>query len=739
MLHHRALRLSVPFVWLLALPVGLADCGGDGGGTPAGDTAAPHDTPAAPDGGGAGDSDAAGQPDLPADVGPRADGHATDAAPLPDASGDVALPDGAPGPDLARPDAPTGDAAADVPPVDVGPPPPPPLCLTADEGPYPLEFVDVTEQLGLGRDALRITGSNVTVADIDGDDWPDITLTKGSAEAEDPAAPRGLYRLLRNTGGAGFEDVTFTSGLFAKRDGTLGRPTTFVLYGDVDNDGDVDAFSAFYQDENQLQSAELSSIFLNEGNGRFVRGPDQSFTSGYCDPVSGAAFLDYDRDGLLDLYVGHHYGRYGYLNTMIQDALLRGDGAGTFADVTTPAGLETFPFSEARAADGTSHSATWGVTACDVDGDGWTDLMAGNYGRAFNRFYRNVAGTFENLSFSSGFAADSNLDYHDNLQYQCWCEVHTDDAACLDAPPPPFRCDAAFRNWTPGVDDQPWRLGGNSSNTVCGDVDNDGDLDLLAVELAHDWAGQSSDRTELLLNEGFPETPFVRPGNAATGLDRGNDGYGWNEGDLGAVMADFDNDGRLDIYLAESDYPSTWSHLFHAQADGTYVDRAYAADARVFRAHGIGLIDFDRDGDYDLVVGTSLMRWEQGDYPPKPDDVYAYVLRNEVGQDANKLMFQLLGGPGTNRGAVGARITVRAGGRTFVREVQGGYGLTGFEQDPLQIVGIGATCVADEVVVRWPDATLDETRLTGVPANYVLRIEQGRAPTYLTLAEFRAR
>ena len=626
-----------------------------------------------------------------------------------------------------------------------GPVLPPAICLAPGEGPYPLALADVTGDMGLGADALRATANNVTITDIDGDHWPDIMLTKGAPGGtngrETPDTPLGLYHLYRNSSGTSFEDATWTSGLATARDGTPGRAISFVMWGDVNNDGSKDAFVAVYEDtKNSALLLDHSAIYLNNGDGTFSIGPDQRFTSAPRDPVAGAAFLDYDRNGLLDLWIGHHYATYGYPAAAVQDSLFAGDGLGNFFDVTVQAGLQTQPYSTATAAAGTNHKPTWGVTACDLDGDGWDDLMACSYGRQFNMLYRNRGdGTFEDLTMTSGFGSDANEDYSDNQFFRCYCDANPAAPDCAGVPAPSIGCDQTA--WEPGTDDQPWRLGGNNSNAVCGDVDNDGDMDLLIVALAHWHIGQSSDKTELLINESFPAQPLARPGNETTGLVREH-ASGWNEGDLGGALIDFDNDGRLDVLVASSDYPDTFSLLWQQQADGKFVEVGQGAGVRIDRAHGLGVIDFDRDGDYDLVLGTSLARWAASDNPPAPDDAYAHLLRNDTGQGANKLMFSLIGAgtPGSaNKDAVGARITVQAAGTTYVREVQGGYGLTGIQQDNLVILGIGASCTADQVTIRWPNAAGDEVSFTDVLANYVLVVEEGQPLVYQSLEQFAPR
>ncbi|HSA24840.1 MAG TPA: VCBS repeat-containing protein, partial [Myxococcota bacterium] len=476
-----------------------------------------------------------------------------------------------------------------------------PVCLHPGIYPEPVTFTEVTQELGLGPDGLRMTGILALVVDLDGDRWPDLALTKSSSAREDPAAPHGYYRLLHNLGGTGFEDWTWRSGLFRARDGTEGRATSLLLFGDVDNDGDQDAFAGVYQNyDNAATLVDRSAVFLNQGDGMFAIAPEQAFTLAEYEPVSSATFLDADHDGYLDLFTSEWYGRYGYLESMTQDYLWRGQGDGAFVDMTAAAGLTTVPFDEDTAADGKFHRASWGATACDLDDDGWDDLLIAAYGRSWNQLYRNTgAGVFEDLTIGSGYEADGNQSFREDDQFfLCYCQSRRDQPYCEGAGAPALMCAGMENNWWPGVNDQPWDLGGNSGTTACGDVDNDGDLDLLTSEIAHWHIGQASDKSELLLNVGFPAAPFLRPGNEATGLTRVH-ADGWNEGDMGAALADLDNDGRMDAMIPSSDYPDTYFLLWQQGSGGTFRELGQQAGVRVHRSRGLGLVDYDRDGDYD--------------------------------------------------------------------------------------------------------------------------------------------
>jgi len=605
-----------------------------------------------------------------------------------------------------------------------------PICKTPGDGPYELKFTDITEEIGFK--GLDVLGSQITVADIDGDKWPDVYTTLSSKLREDPAAPTGLYRLLKNVKGKSFEDVTFTSGLFKNKEGTNGLASSYVVFADMDNDGDMDAFNVVYVDKSTFAlddyMEDYSRIYINNGDGTFKPGPAYNFSLMVYEAFAGVSFLDYNRDGILDMFIGRHYNEYGVLESCEQDTLLQGLGGGKFKDITEGSGLETVKVTDESLASGKNHKATWGVAACDVDGDGNQDIMTTTYGRSFNMFYRNKGdGSFEDLSIPSNFASDALVDYNDDQYFACYCAdaANKDTDYCKDAQTPKISCDSiGTSGWTPGFSDQPHRLGGNSSGTLCGDFDGDGDMDLFAIELAHWHIGASSDKSQLLMNDGFPQVPFRRVAEADSGITRSRAGS-WNDGDLGGVTADFDNDGKLDIFVLSSDYDGTKSLLYQQQSDGKFKETGKNAGAQIPRAHGGALIDIDRDGDYDLIVGVSMMRWSttDGDGAKKPEKQWVTVLRNDTGSDANRVMIDLIGTK-ANRSAIGAKIIVKAGGKQFVREVQSSYGLTGFQNDSLQIIGIGNLCEVEEVEIQWPDADKTVTKYTEVYPNYVLEINQ---------------
>ena len=237
--------------------------------------------------------------------------------------------------------------------------------------------------------------------------------------------------------------------------------------------------------ENSFPGA--TSELINDGQGTFSFGDiDSEARAEFSeDAVAGASFVDYDRDGNIDLWLG----QTGYTPKgsnglkVLQDRLLRGNGYGFFTDVTNDSGLVTEPWSDLTALnEGRAHSRSWSSLACDLNNDGTTELLSSSYGRAPNLLWqgKNESGvvSFTNRSVSSGYAFDDQQDWSDNEFAKCYCQanpmaVGCDKAELEDSLPGEFWLE-------PYGDREPFRLG-YGSTTVCADINNDGYLDLLTL------------------------------------------------------------------------------------------------------------------------------------------------------------------------------------------------------------------------------------------------------------------
>lgn len=191
------------------------------------------------------------------------------------------------------------------------------------------------------------------------------------------------------------------------------------------------------------------------------------------------------------------------------------------------------------------------------------------------------------------------------------------------------------------------------------------------------------------------------------------------------AIFDFDDDRRPDLFFGMSDYPGNHAVLYHHTAAGPLSFEEVPRDVGIdhHRSHGVVVADFDRDGDLDVLVGHSRARCDAS----APDDCYATpqirLFRNRLGGN----FFQLhLVGDTANSAAIGARITVVAGGVTQTHEVEGGHGHYGLQDDLVQHFGLGPESSAT-VTVRWPIAGLPEETFTLV-AGHRYRIVEGEEP-----------
>jgi len=355
-----------------------------------------------------------------------------------------------------------------------------------------------------------------------------------------------------------------------------------------------------------------------------------------------------------------------------------------------------------------------------------------SYGRAPNHLWEGVRAadgtvTFVNRSIESGYAFDGDQTWQDNQFAMCFCQSNPDAEGCDSVGTPAIAC--TTDNWDHATGREPFRLGGNSGCTSAGDVDGDGDLDLMTGEIKHWWAGAGSDGSNLLVNTG--ELRFDRPGDAAMGLEADHLGSAsWDEGHMTNTLFDFDNDGRLDVYVGASDYPGNRGLLYHQDSTLAFTEVATTDFFEHNRSHGVVVADFDRDGDLDIIVGHSRSRCDAA----APNDCYETTqIRafENVTPTGNWLQVRLEGGEGTNRAAIGAQVTVRTSdGRTQVAEVDGGH--YGSQSDLTLHFGLGTSCDA-EVTVRWPNAELTTESAT-LPAGHRFAWTQGQAPQ-LSIAE----
>ncbi len=610
-------------------------------------------------------------------------------------------------------------------------------------------FVEATAAFGLaGEDRPR--GLRLSAADLDGDLYPDVIVRRnviGARSTPSDVALRHFTALMNvaQADGRQLVDKTVASGLLATRDGGVGRPCHVVVFGDIDNDGDVDVFCGMNVTQANLGEAIDTSEWLrNKGDGSFELVAEASPFGGVLRrSLTSATLVDHNRDGALDLWLG--FNAWG--NAATADLLLAGDGKGGFVDVSGAEGLGTLTPTLANLQSGAAHRDTWGTGACDFNGDGNPDLYTTSYGRYFNGLWMGGGlrdgARYSDEMHTSQFDRDLDDDWTSNWNAQCYCAENPKAADCDTTPKPLVNCaslKAAFGGkfrWNHATDRDPWRLGGTTAGAVCADLDRDGDLDAVQWGIVHSDVGASSDPSQVLINKGGAIPLFDHPAPKVSGLMHVWEGLSWNEGDMSGAVGDIDLDGRLDIVLAGSDYPGTRATVYLQQPDGTFKEVPFANSIDQPRAAGLVLVDLDRDGDLDVVLGSSRARCSGESGKDCPADEAVRVWRNNTisagNSGGNWVEIALDGGVGaaaddaTNRSAIGARVEVVTGTVTQTLELQGGYGHFGQQNDLVLHVGLGAACDIDEVRVRWPNAAAQVQTFKHVRANAVVKLKRGEA------------
>jgi enediyne biosynthesis protein E4 len=533
----------------------------------------------------------------------------------------------------------------------------------------PVVFVDVAKEAGLTSPnvwgglahkqfIVEAKGGGIAFFDYDGDGWLDIYLTNGSrfdAKWAPGAAPTS--RLYKNNRDGTFTDVTEKSGI-AKTGWQMG-----VCVGDYDNDGWDDLFCTFWGH---------NVLFHNNGDGTFT---DVTRQAGlYNENVrwgSGCTWLDYDRDGRLDLFVCNYLTfnpkstpapgteascRWKGIPVMCgprgliadTNVLYHNNGDGTFTDVSELTGILK---------PGPRYSLT--ATSYDFTNDGWPDIYVAVDSEPSILFQNNHDGTFKDVALPAGCA------YNEDGQEQAGMGV------------------------------------------AVGDYDCDGWLDIFKTNFV-------DDSSNLYHNNG---NGTFTDKSVASGVNN-NKYVAW-----GCGFIDYDNDGRLDIVQVNGHvYPEVDSHkigeafksprlVYKNLGGGMFKDVSKGLGSGIserFSSRGAAFGDYDNDGDVDVLI------LNMNDVPS--------LVRNDGGNAQNWIKLKLIGTK-CNRTAIGARVRVVTGTHSQIDEVHSGSSV--MSQSDLRLhFGLGQAQIVDAIEVKWP-TTQDVERFTRVQPNQILTIREG--------------
>ncbi|MFN8610293.1 MAG: CRTAC1 family protein [Vulcanimicrobiota bacterium] len=511
--------------------------------------------------------------------------------------------------------------------------------------------------------------------------------------------------------GDGWLDLCSRSQVFLSQQGQgfiAGGPaipegTSFVVWGDFDNDGRLNGLAVKRQNRAEYLSQPQRHQVLGLDNPEFAQSDNRNTL---------AVAIRSDCDGKLDLAFGQAYVDESKGYEAQQMRVFAGLEGAHFEDRTRQWGFWT-PGPPGAANGG---RPLYGLSAADLNNDGYAELLGAAYGRQWNTLWMRGA-----AAFYSECAAKYGLD-GDAIRHGRYSQATREKFRKRNEPRP---------------DEMPFRSNGNSFCLAPADFDNDGDLDVFSADITHSWAGDSSDLSALLINrlESFgepflerclevldepdPDTGFrARPllGLARDHAPQPRDN--WNQGDLQAHWADLDCDGLLDLIVCESDYPGNRLRIFLQNPDHTFREAERELGIEFNNCPGVAVGDIDRDGDLDLVALGTRTRWPEA--RPAPELV---LWRNQATQPSLNVRL-LADGLTANRDAIGARVYLETDQGTQMREVQGSYGHWGQQTQPGEVhFGLGSAR-GRRLRVVWPDRRSSQTVIESPSAGWLV-VEQG--------------
>jgi hypothetical protein len=533
-----------------------------------------------------------------------------------------------------------------------------PYAATA-EHPTPAWFVDVAAKAGItvrnvNGDAenkkyiVEATGSGVAILDYDRDGWMDIFLVNGMELGGAPSKGSPTNHLFHNNHDGTFTDVTGKAGLTSTGWGQG------ACVGDYDNDGFDDIYVTDYG---------KNRLFHNQGDGTFREVAEAAGVAGTGKEWgTGCAFVDYDRDGKLDLMVAN------YVHFDLAKTPAPGSEAGCIWKGTPvmcgPRGLPSAPnllyhnegggkFKDVSAASGIEKTAghyCFSVTTLDYNEDGWPDLYVACDSTPSILYRNNHDGTFTDV------AADAGVAFNEDGREQA------------------------------------------GMGSTAADFDGDGHLDLFKTNFSDDTATlyrANGDGT-------FTDVTF------AAGLGINLDALGW-----GAMFADVDNDGYPDLLVVNGHvYPEVDSarlgatfrerrFLYWNQGNGKFKDVSKTSGPGLtepLSGRGLAMADLWNDGRLEAVVNNLSDR--------------PMLLVNEA-KTANHWLGLKLTGTRSNRSAIGARVVVHGRKRNWVDEVRSGSSYSSSSDLRLHF-GLGAEDKVTWIEVRWPNGESERFGCDGV-------------------------
>jgi hypothetical protein len=526
-----------------------------------------------------------------------------------------------------------------------------------------VEFIDIRKQAGITflQDStqtdeklyLETMGTGVAWLDYDQDGLMDLYFVQsGPTEFYKPDHPL-RSALYHNNGDGTFTDVTEKAGVAAENHYGQG-----VAVGDYDNDGYPDLYVTGYGS---------AILYHNNGDGTFTEVTKKAGVADEGGWSTSAAWIDYDRDGYLDLVVanyiewsaknnlwcGEHRPGYrsychpgNYKGQKIK--LYHNNHDGTFTDVSDSSGV------------GKPEAKGMGVIVADFNNDGWPDIAIANDSWPNFLFINKHDGTFQDVSFLSGIAASEDGRYEAGMGIDA-ADVYGDGAQHIYITHLDFELNRLYRN--------------NKDGTF----------------------------TDATFSSGIGNKAILYSGVSMKFIDYDNNG--WPDiVQLNGAMVD-----NVQLYHSEVTYKEPLL-MFHNLGKGQFEkipDGALGPDfSRPIAGRGIASSDFDNDGDIDLAINN------RGDYP--------MLLRNDGG-NTNHFLEVLLIGTKSNRDGIGASLKITAGDWTHIEQSKGGMSYMS-ASDPRILFGLGKHTKIDSLEITWPSGQID--RLKDLPIDKIIAIKE---------------
>ncbi len=539
-------------------------------------------------------------------------------------------------------------------------------------------FTDITHSVGL--DSVRT--SKIQSVDINGDNYPDLLVGTGGLI---PGNSNTFTLFLNvpdenNPNSRKYVDFTEESGINVNRDPNKSyREYDVAIMADIDNDGDPDLVTSFYYHRLEWFKPgheDRSEVYLNDGTGHFTLKKDAGLyhhlysamlDSGMIDAV-GLSFIDYDYDGILDLYIATKF--IDYKNSVyFPDVLMKGNGDGSFTEIKNN-GVHNIP------------EPLYGVNVTDYNNDGWQDVITSPYCRTGGRLLENQKdGTFKDVERSVNYSSQHNGgDWYYDQNNKVWRQ----QPLC---------------QW----------------EAPAADFDNDGDMDLLQC-LIHGGLeardGVREGHTHIAINQGPPNYNFVDDLDI---IHRVEDKRS-HLGDYSGLWVDFDNNAWLDLIVCQGHYTPTTDRVYMCMQRDDHQFYDVSKELGLLNLKdGVSSesCDFDLDGDNDIFVCHNVNGKAE-----------LHLLRNDRGNSSNWISVKLTNPPsGCNRDAIGARITVCSDTIKQIREIQTGLGHFGGQEPFIRNFGLGDMNRVDSIIVRLPMKGIPTTVVYNPPTNIIIQID----------------